>query len=232
MNTGRMPPIGSTRWLWLIQIGGLSLAMFVLCSVSSGTPASQSWGFDTDPSNAPPRNFEVGTLFDGRTAGEWQVLATDKAKSPPHVLGQLQGKGAEHAYKIILATRTEAADLDLSVSFLALEGKADMGGGLIWRATDDRNYYLTRANPLEQNIRIYRVVKGVRQMLKNFDQIIDVKQWHTLRVISQGCRIRVFYDEAPVFDLCDRTFASGRIGLWTKSDAVTYFDDLRLEVLK
>ena len=69
-------------------------------------------------------------------------------------------------------------------------------------------------------------------MLKNFDQIIDVKQWHTLRVLSQGCRIRVFYDETVVFDLCDRTFVSGRIGLWTKSDAVTDFDDLRLDVLK
>jgi hypothetical protein len=68
--------------------------------------------------------------------------------------------------------------------------------------------------------------------LKNFDQIIDVKQWHTLRVVSQGCRIRVFYDETAVFDLCDQTFTSGRIGLWTKSDAVTYFDDLHLEILK
>jgi hypothetical protein len=194
--------------------------------------SSQSWNFDADPSNTPPHDFEVGTLFDGRPAGEWRVVDTDRAKSPPHVLGQLQRKGAEHAYKVILATGTAAADLDLSVSFLALEGKADMGGGLIWRATDDRNYYLTRANPLEQNIRIYRVVKGVRQMLKNFDQIIDVKQWHTLRVITRGCRIQVLYDETVVFDLCDRTFASGRIGLWTKSDAVTYFDDLRLEVLK
>ena len=232
VKTGRLLPGGSMRWLGLLQIGGLGLAILTLCSVSSGTVASRSWNFDADPSNAPPRNFEVGTLFDGRPAGEWKVLATEKAKSPPHVLGQLQGKGAEHAYKVILATGTEAADLDLFVSFLALEGKADMGGGLIWRATDDRNYYLTRANPLEQNIRIYRVVKGVRQMLKNFDRIIDVKLWHTLRVVSQGCRVQVFYDEITVFDICDQTFASGRIGLWTKSDAVTYFDDLRLEVLK
>ena len=107
-----------------------------------------------------------------------------------------------------------------------------MGGGLIWRATDDRNYYLTRANPLEQNIRIYRVVKGIRHMLKNFDQIINVKRWHALRVTTRGCRVQVFYDETPVIDLCDQTFTTGRIGLWTKSDAVTYFDDLRLEALR
>ena len=107
-----------------------------------------------------------------------------------------------------------------------------MGGGLIWRATDDRNYYLTRANPLEQNIRIYRVIKGVRHLLLNFDQTIDVKQWHQLRVIQHGCRIQVFYDRKPVFDLCDRTFKDGTIGLWTKSDAVTYFDDLQMQVLR
>src|SRR5207249_6577688 len=84
--------------------------------------------------------------------------------SPPQVLGQLQGKGAEHAYKVLLFTGTVGADVDMQVSFLPIEGKADMGGGLIWRAADDRNYYLTRANPLEQNIRIYRVVKGARHM--------------------------------------------------------------------
>lgn len=148
------------------------------------------------------------------------------------VLGQLMGKGAEHAYKVVLINETSRSDLGLQVAFLPIDGIADMGGGLIWRAADDGNYYLTRANPLEQNIRIYPVIKGVRQLLQNFDQAITVKDWHVLRVIHQGCRIQVFYDEKPVFDLCDRTFTTGRIGLWTKSDAVTYFDDIQLQKLK
>jgi len=84
------------------------------------------------------------------------------------------GKGAEHAYKVVLVNGTKSSDLNLEVSLLPVEGKADMGGGLIWHAVDDRNYYLTRANPLEQNVR-YRVVKGVRQMLNNYDQVIDVR---------------------------------------------------------
>ncbi|MGE0643589.1 MAG: hypothetical protein AB7P24_07965 [Nitrospira sp.] len=67
-------------------------------------------------------------------------------------------------------------------------------------------------------------------MLKNFDQIIDVRQWHTLRVVTRGCRVQVLFDEGEVFDLCDKTFASGQVGLWTKSDAVTYFDDLKLQI--
>lgn len=200
--------------------------------VATKADSSKAWTFDTDLADTLPSDFEIGTLFDERLAGAWKVLKTDRAKSPPHVLGQLMGKGAEHAYKVVLVKSIAATDVNLQVSFLPISGNADMGGGLMWRAGDDRNYYLTRANPLEQNIRIYRVVKGVRHMLQNFDQTIDVKRWHTLRVINQGCTIQVFYDEKEVFHLCDETFTSGRIGLWTKSDAVTYFDDLQLHILK
>ena len=174
----------------------------------------------------------VGTFFDGRPAGDWKVITTSKALSPPNVLAQLREKGAEHNYNLVLVEDTNATDLDLSVSFLPVSGKADMGGGLIWRAKDDRHYYLTRANPLEQNIRVYHVVNGVRKMLKNYDEIIDVRKWHRLRVVNEGCRIQIFYDDKPIFDLCDETFNHGRIGLWTKSDAVTYFDDLKLQILK
>lgn len=190
-----------------------------------------AWTFDTEPPNALPKGFVIGTLFDGRPAGEWNVLITDRAKNAPHVLAQLMGKGAEHAYKVVLVEGFAPMNAAVQVSFLPISGNADMGGGILWRAADDRNYYLVRANPLEQNIRIYRVVNGVRHLLQNFDQIIDVKRWHSLRVINQGCRSRVLFDEKEVFDLCDQTFSRGRIGLWTKSDAVTYFDDLQMQVL-
>jgi len=213
--------------LWLILTALAVLAVSALAEDSIRT-----WNFDADLPGAIPKGFVVGTLVDGRPAGEWRVLKTDRAKSPPQVLAQLMGKGFEHAYKVVLIDGTTSSDLDLQVSFLPIEGKGDMGGGLIWRAADDRNYYLTRANPLEQNIRIYRIVKGIRHLLQNFDQTIHLNQWHTLRVVNRGCQIQVLYDEKPVFDLCDQTFTTGRIGLWTKSDAVTYFDDLKLQILK
>lgn len=193
--------------------------------------STRTWTFDGEPPDTVPAGFQVGTLFDKRPAGDWKILRTDRAKSSPQVLGQLIGKGAEHAYKVVLVQNAIAKNLDLQVSLLPISGQADMGGGLIWRASDDRNYYLTRANPLEQNIRIYRVVKGVRYMLQNFDYIVDVRRWHMLRIVMKGCRILVFFDEQQVLDLCDETFKEGRVGLWTKSDAVTYFDDLRLQLL-
>lgn len=213
-------------------IASLQLALGAVVTRAETTAPAPAWNFDREEPGTLPSEFSIGTMFDGRPAGDWQVLATDRAKSPPHVLAQLMAKGAEHAYKITLVKEVVAADLNLEVSFLPIQGRADMGGGLIWRATDDRNYYLARANPLEQNIRVYRVENGIRHLLENFNQTIDVKRWHTLRVTHQGCRINVYYDDKQVFDLCEKTFHTGMIGLWTKSDAVTYFDDLQLQHVK
>lgn len=210
--------------------------MWVLVLLLGSTPSVASevqvWNFDQDNPNRVPAGFHIGILFDGRAAGDWQVIPAENPVSPPNVLAQLQGKGAEHAYKLVLVQGTEAEDINLSVRLLPIAGKADMGGGLIWRAADDRNYYLVRANPLEQNIRIYRVVNGVRHMIQNFDHVIDIRRWHRLHVQMRGCDVHVWFDEQEVFTLCERTFARGRVGLWTKSDAVTYFDDLHLEVAR
>lgn len=190
--------------------------------------AVQVWSFDSEPVGVLPKGFSIGTLFDGRLAGDWQIMEFKEAPSPPHVFAQQMGTGAEHAYKTVFVEGTTAADLDLQVSFLAVGGKGDMGGGLIWRAADDRNYYLARVNPLEQNIRAYRVVKGVRHLLANFDQVIPVHKWHRLRVVAQGQRFEVFFDGRTVLKVSNKTLTNGRIGLWTKSDAVTYFDNLQL----
>jgi hypothetical protein len=217
---------------------------------------SLTWNFDADSLGILPKHFIVGTLLDGRAAGEWKIIDMKEpqrflqgmdrrefarvmnvierldAPSPPHVLAQLMTRGFEHSYKIVLIEGTTATNLDLEVSFLAIAGEGDMGGGLIWRAQDDRNYYLTRANPLEQNIRLYRVVDGVRHKLVNFNQIISVRKWNTLRVVVRGNHFQVVYNGQPVIEIDDHTFMTGLVGLWTKSDAVTYFDDLQLRILK
>jgi hypothetical protein len=219
------------KLLLLALVELVFLGLWVPTHAEAPAPKSaRLWHFDEDRPDQLPPKFSMGTFFDGRPAGDWRVIATPKALSASNVLAQLRDKGAEHNYNLVLVEDTNATDLDLSVSFLPISGKADMGGGLVWRAKDDRNYYLTRANPLEQNIRVYHVVNGVRKMLQNHDDIIDIRKWHRLHVVNQGCRIQVFYDDNPIFDLCDETFKEGRIGLWTKSDAVTYFDDMNLKI--
>lgn len=216
----------------------------------------QIWNFDSEMAGTLPKNFLVGTLVDGRRAGDWQVIDMNKsmtllqnldrrehlrikkvlqaleAPSPPHVLAQLKNRGFEQDYNVILIEGPTATDFDLTVSLLPVAGKADMGGGLIWCAQDAQNYYITRANPLEQNIRFYRVVKGVRYKLANFDHIISVDTWHTFRVVARDNHFQIIFDGQTIFDIRDETFQSGKIGLWTKADAVTYFDDLQLSVVK
>ena len=222
------------------MLKAVHLRILLLAALATAIPvvafsldsATRVWTFDDHTPESLPPEFQVGTLFDGRSAGEWKILETGMANHGKHVLGQLMGKGAEHAYKIVLIQGTTATDLDLRVAFLPISGKADMGGGLIWRAADDRNYYLARANPLEQNIRVYRVENGIRHLLENFNQTIDVRQWHTLQVTHQGCHANIFFDGRQILDLCEKTFQTGMIGLWTKSDAVTYFDDLQFQQLK
>ena len=233
--------------------GDLSWAQ--LTSPEKGN-SPKMWTFDTERGGTLPSNFSVGTLVDGRPAGNWQIinmknslhllnwleraehtriikiLQTNEAPSGPHVLAQLNHKAFVQDFNVLLIDETPESDFDLQVSFLPVAGKADMGGGLIWHARDHQNYYITRANPLEQNIRFYRVVNGVRHMLANFDHIISVKSWHTLQVLVRGNRFKILFDEQPVFDVQDETFRTGQIGLWTKADAVTYFDNLRLSVLR
>lgn len=130
---------------YLLQLVVMAGAM----PVHSLESPTRVWTFDSDQPGDLPAEFQVGTLFDGRPAGDWKVVHAEQATSPPNVIGQMLGKGAEHAYKTVLINGTQASDFELQVSFLPIEGKVDMGGGLIWRATDDRNYYLARANPLE-----------------------------------------------------------------------------------
>jgi hypothetical protein len=195
------------------------------------TPARQ-WNFDGATPGSLPGAFIIGALFDGRPSGEWKILITDRAKSPSQVLAQVLPKGTDQAYKLLLVEETDSTDLDVEVSYLAVAGKADLGGGLVWRAVDDRNYYLLRASLVEQKIRLYRVVKGVQQVVKQIDRPLAATGWHKLRIVQRGCEIKALYDDAVLFRACDSTFGRGRIGLWTKADAVTYFDDLELRLLK
>ncbi len=225
------------RVLRLIASTCVALLLLSLLDGETGRPAAEGfsqdkvWTFDESPPGALPESLKIGTLFDGRPAGDWKILITGRAKSASQVLAQIGSKGSDQAYKLVLFEDTTSSNVDLEVSFLAVSGKADLGGGLIWRARDDRNYYLLRASAVEQNIRLYRVVKGIRHLVKNHNRAIGPAAWHRLRVIQHGCEMQIRYDDEPIFQLCEQTFDQGRIGLWTKSDAVTYFDDVRLRLL-
>jgi hypothetical protein len=121
-------------------------------------------------------------------------------------------------------------DVELSVALRAQQGEIDQGGGLVWRAQDGASYYIARWNPLESNVRAYKVVAGKRQQLASADVELDPRAWHTLAVRMRGELIECELDGRQLLEARDATFAgAGRVGLWTKADARTLFDDLVLK---
>ena len=124
---------------------------------------------------------------------------------------------------------TDYSNLELGVKFKAVSGREDQGGGPVWRYQDPDNYYIARANPLENNFRVYKVVNGRRKQLDSVKIKVTPGEWHTIRIINKGDRIQCYYDAKLFLEVSDNTFKKGKIGLWTKADAITYFDNLEVE---
>lgn len=199
----------------------LALAASVVAgSLSAAEPPTGKWKFDTDVAGKLPPGFRT-------EVGEWAVAEDEGNK----VLAQ-RAKNANSVFNLVLLPETNAKDVDLSVRLKAVAGETDQGGGLVWRGRDKGNYYLARYNPLEDNYRLYKVENGKRILFKNADVKAE-PGWHTLRVTMKGDHAECFYDGKKYLELDDRTFPeAGMIGLWSKADAQSYFDDLTLTVSK
>jgi hypothetical protein len=182
---------------------------------------TKSWNFDSD---------SVGAIAKGFTNdfGAWQVIGDPSAPSRPNVLAQT-AKNASADFNVTLMSSTSYKDVDLAVKVKAVAGRIDQGGGLVWRAKDSKNYYIARYNPLEDNFRVYKVADGRRTEFQSAT-IKHVDGWHTLRVTMAGDHIECYYDGKKYLDVRDSSFSdAGKMGLWTKADAQSHFDDLTVE---
>ena len=193
-----------------------SIVLLATCLVAQNP--GKIWNFDSEKTGDNPEGFTV-------EVGEWKIMADLTAPSMPNVLAQL-AKNSVSTFNIAFISNTNYQDVDLSVKMKAIAGKEDQGGGLVWRAKDAKNYYIARYNPLEDNYRLYRVEKGRRIQLQDA-AISHSEGWHTLRVTMEGDHIQCYYDGKKYLDVKDSTFRErGKIGLWTKGDAQSHFDDL------
>jgi hypothetical protein len=200
------------------------LAMVVIAAVLATAAMSEEsakptvFNFDADKAGDAPKGWEAAV-------GTWKVAADDTAPSKPNVLAQ-SAEGPSPQFNIALAAATSFKDLDLSLKMKAVAGKTDQGGGPVWRAKDAKNYYVCRWNPLEDNFRLYKVVDGKRTQLANADLKAE-PGWRTIRVTMKGEQIECYLDGKKVVEAKDDTFKdAGKVGLWTKADAATHFDDL------
>ena len=186
----------------------------------SQAPAA-GWDFEETAVGGLPAGVEAAR-------GSWEIRELPDAPAGKKVLVQTaRNRGA--TFNLAVLAEVQARDLDLSVQLKALEGREDQGGGLVWRYRDAWNYYIARANPLEKNFRVYKVVAGRRLLLQSAPLAI-APGWHRLRVTMRGSQIECFFDGKSYLKVSDDTFReAGRIGLWTKADAVTAFDDLQVQ---
>jgi hypothetical protein len=176
--------------------------------------------FDAAAAGKAPPGWTAAVTGSGES--KWTVEKDATAPSVPNVLRQ----SAEGAFPICLKDDTKIKDGFVEVKFKPVSGKEDQAGGVIWRAQDKDNYYIARANALEDNVTIYHTIKGKRVSFKNTNTKVAGNQWHTLRVDFSGDHFVVTLDGKQVIDARDDSFKdAGKVGLWTKADSVTLFDD-------
>jgi hypothetical protein len=193
----------------------------ILCSViffaTAAQAGTQAWNFDADTAGAIAKGFS-------NESGKWEVMADATAPSQPNVLAQT-ARSSGSTFNLTLLLGNNYGDVDISVAMKAVAGSEDRGGGLVWRAKDTKNYYIVRYNPLEDNYRLYKVENGKREQMKSAD-IKHGEGWHNLRAVMKGDRIECYYDGRKYIEASDTTFKGpGRVGLWTKADAQSNFDD-------
>src|SRR5216684_3715215 len=181
---------------------------------------ADSVNFDNLKTGAPPPGWTATKTGSG--TAKWTIEQDDSAPSKPNVLKQ----SGQATYPVCIKDDTNLKDGFVEVKFKPISGKEDQAGGLIWRAKDSNNYYIARANALEDNVTIYHTITGRRIEKKRTNMKVASNQWHTLRVDFQDNRFTVTLDGKKAIDWDNNTFKdAGKVGVWTKADSVTLFDD-------
>ena len=188
-------------------------------------PQPQVFTFDADSAGKAPTGF-TSYATGGGPAGKWVVMEMNDAPSGQHVVVQTDADKTDTRFPVLIADRGEYADLDISMKAKSISGKIDQGMGLVFRFRDRKSYYIVRANALEDNFRLYRMVDGKRLQFAGANVTVGAKEWHTIRVVAKGDQIRCWFDGKQLIDARDKTYSTGKIGLWTKADSVIAFDDL------
>jgi plastocyanin len=180
------------------------------------TATSGSWTFDSDPPGSVPSGAEA-------FSGNWTVRPESDAPSKPNALCQV----GNAEFPALALSGVVYGDVTIAVRFKPISGRADQAAGIIFRVQDRDNYYILRANALEANVNLYKYAGGRRSGIKDGRGKVAAGQWQELRLEIVGDRMKGYVDQQLVVEATDATYKAGRVGLWTKADSVTCFDDVR-----
>jgi hypothetical protein len=196
---------------------------------ASPTVTTRSWSFDSHPVGQPPSGFAFGRTGRGKE-GTWVVRSAAGAPSGSNVLAQTDADPTDYRFPVAWVKDLSLRNVDVRVRCKPISGTVDQACGLVFRVRDADNYYLTRANALESNVRLYFVRGGRREQIATYNGKVAAGAWHELRALAVGDHIEVHWDGVKVIDQRDSTFPdAGSVGVWTKADSVTEFDDLSVE---
>ena len=211
----------------------LCQAVLLTATLSAVAAAGDTtvYSFNEEPEGTLPPAWTAAKTGEG-PGSVWKIVGYDAGGQMGRALAQTSSEGPNPLFNVCVLKDAKGADVDLSVRVKAVNGVHDRGGGLVWRYRDANNYYVTRWNPLEGNFRLYHVVTGKRTQLATADIKLPPDAWHVVRAVQRGNHIQCYLDGNLLLDLMDETLKeAGAIGLWSKADAVTWFDDLSVNVL-
>ena len=197
-----------------------SLFTMIVTTMATGLAAAETVNYDDTKAGVPPPGWTAAQTGSG--TAKWTIEKDDSAPSKPNVLKQ----SGQAAFPVCFKNGTNIKDGFVEVKFKPIAGKEDEAGGVIWRLQDVNNYYIARANALENNVTIYHTIKGKRTEKKRTKMEVSSGAWHTLRVDFRGNHFTVTFDGKKALEWDDDAFKNaGKVGVWTKADSVTEFDN-------
>ena len=197
----------------------VSLFTMIVTTMATALAAAETVNFDDMKAGAAPPDWTATQTGSG--TAKWTIEKDGSAQSKPNVLKQ----SGQATFPVCIKNNANIKDGFVQVKFKPVSGEEDQAGGVIWRCKDADNYYIARANALEDNVTIYHTIKGRRVAFKNTNTKVTSGMWHTLRVDFKGNQFTVTFDDKKVIEANDNSFTeAGKVGVWTKADSVTLFD--------
>lgn len=225
------PEFSLLRFIRFLAVAALTAGAFAC----AGTAALAQTGvtmitIDKANAGAPPADFDSWRTGQGGPA-QWSVVA-DATAANGVAIEQTSTDKTDYRFPLAIYKPVSARNVEVTLRFKAVAGTVDRAGGIAVRLADPDNYYVVRANALEDNVRFYRMVKGRREQLDGANIKVTANEWHTLAIKADGERFTISYDGKELFTATDRTFdVAGKVALWTKADSVTRFDQIEIKPL-
>ena len=208
------------------------LAVTMAIMIGASTMASaQTVTFGDAPIGSLPESFDSWRTGEGGSA-QWRIVADSSAQGG-RALAQTSRDKTDYRFPLAIYRPVSPKDVEVTIHFKPVAGRVDQAGGIAVRLQTPDDYYIARANALEDNVRFYKVVKGVRQQIMGANTKVSSNEWHILTLRAEGNRFTVAFDGKPLFTATDETFPqAGKVALWTKADSVTHFDRVEIQQIQ